>query len=322
MDKLARITSEESNVNPFFKQFDVIIITHSNAGGSENNRKIFQKTQKVRYEGIGEVGFEMISEKSSNNNCLFAVFNQFYEIKGNEYPKLPTDIREKLGMAENTMIDYKHIPAISEYYNTKFDKKYGYILVDNRGKFINLPDGLKITDSLESLKNTVVIGLNGEHYYSVCVKGIDKKETCEKFGTTILSKSMRNHVCKQICNKCGTKLLPKTMENHQCNPSKVSHRDVKHFRKRRFIIPSDKKKKQPEINYEKDIVSWDIETSAFPDEFQNSGQRFPSFYMSVDDEENEFNGFEEMFDEDNGKTYSRLPFILMQVECWLMEIWL
>jgi len=44
--------------------------------------------------------FSVISENSSNNNCLFAVFNHFYGVKGNKHRNLPTDIRKALEIEE------------------------------------------------------------------------------------------------------------------------------------------------------------------------------------------------------------------------------
>ena len=78
---------------------------------------------------------------------MFAVFNYFYSVIRKKIKNLPPDIRKELEIEENAMIDCKYIPQISEFYCTKFDKKLGYILVDSRGKFIPVPDSMKITES-------------------------------------------------------------------------------------------------------------------------------------------------------------------------------
>ena len=76
---------------------------HSN-DPTYQEKKEFMRLKKKKLEGFISVS----SYDSTNNNCIFAVFNEFYGVKGNVLK--PSVVRQELKIPEGTKVHYSLIP--------------------------------------------------------------------------------------------------------------------------------------------------------------------------------------------------------------------
>ena len=134
---------------------------------------------------------KIISYKSRNNNCLISCFHHAYEIKGDKTFKFDT-VRKEMGITKGEAIDIKIIPSMSEYYNKKFNKNYGYHLIGGDKKMLMI-----------DLKETNVNIIIEDGHYSLW-EGINFVK----------------------CKECGRKLLEQN-ETHKCNIEMVSYKNHK-----------------------------------------------------------------------------------------------
>ena len=86
------------------KYIEIVISLLAVVGGC-NAKKCYQssKVQKSKHEKI-----KLKSLPSSNNNCLFACINHFYDVKGNSL-KVDT-VRRELALAAGDKIEYREVP--------------------------------------------------------------------------------------------------------------------------------------------------------------------------------------------------------------------
>ena len=94
------------------------------AGGC-NSKTCYKadKIQKSKHEII-----KLKSLPSKNNNCIFACMNYSYKILGNSMK--PNSTRKNLDIEPHVKIEYTEIPRIIDYYNKKFERNYGYHVVN------------------------------------------------------------------------------------------------------------------------------------------------------------------------------------------------
>ena len=215
------------------EKIENIIRKLDNKGGCTDNKCSSDRIRKCKYEEI-----IIRSYKSKNNNCLFASFNQHYNIKGNQLK--PDIVRKALNIELNTKIDINMIPAISNYYNTKFKKNYGYMLVNSENQIIMEDD---IIDN-EYIK----LYLMGEHYY------------------------LFEPLTWNNCKGCGKMLLKKNTE-HICNIKHLSYKQRQINKDKSFITVQSIEEKN-EMDYKKIMVFWDLET------FQHEGEFNHKVYAS------------------------------------------
>lgn len=159
------------------------------------------------------------SYQSKNNNCLIQCFNQFYEVKN---LKAET-VRKDLNIPEG-MIDFSMIPKMSEYYNSKYDKQFGYQVINDAFEFLSF----KTYGDNDYIK----ILLRDEHYF------------------------VYDYINYKQCKECGRKLRDDN-DDHKCNFQMRNFRRMKKKDKtfvRYMNIAEDKK-----IEYD-NIVHWDLET--------------------------------------------------------------
>jgi len=142
-----------------------LIVPLSTEGGC-NERTHKETIQVSKHQKI-----KIINHFSRNNNCLFAVFNHHYKLKGNQIK--PDEIRKQLNISLGSMIDYKQVPQILEYYNKMTNKDYGFLLINKNYEIIALKDETRLIDIKMKMcdaneikqEDYVKIMIHDEHYY-------------------------------------------------------------------------------------------------------------------------------------------------------------
>lgn len=218
---------------------EILINKHQDKGGCSNNRKnkpenLYQgfkvnKDFSVNFPNrINQKKFkcqnyiQIRTYKSTNNNCIFGVINQFYNVKGNVVK--PDKVREELGLKKNTSVDYKVIPKIIEWYNKKFNKKYGYMVLNNECKII-----LQNLDECKKGVEYVKLYLRNGHYWGY------------------------TPVVKNNCKECGREYV----KNHVCDDKRKLYYQAKQ-QKLKYVHPR-KVEEKTKTNYD-DIFFFDFET--------------------------------------------------------------
>ena len=166
----------------------------------------------------------------TNNNCIFAVFNEFYGVKGNVLK--PSVVRQELKIPEGTKVHYSLIPKISEYYNKKFNRSSGYYVINE------LQEAILFSPSMKDAKDNIQICLLREHY-------------------TLFTMPYSEDDVKTKCKECGRKLKANNTK-HKCDPKRVSYKDHVVDKKKAFVKVQSVEEKE-KLDYSK-VVSWDLET--------------------------------------------------------------
>jgi hypothetical protein len=153
---------------------DIVISPLAVKGGC-NPTKCYKsdQVQKSKHEKI-----KLKSLPSSNNNCLFACVNYWFEIPGNKMK--PGTVRRDLSFPPNTPINFKLIPQVIDYFHKKLNKSHGYHVVNE----------LNQTMLFQDAEVTVNIYLRGEHYYiwePINFKSVKHVEECYVTKTMIIS---------------------------------------------------------------------------------------------------------------------------------------
>ena len=197
-----------------------IVISPLAVQGGCNDKKCYkaEKIQKSKHEKI-----KLKSLPSSNNNCLFACINYYFKIAGNSLK--PGTLRRDLGFAPNVKIEFKEIPRIIDHYNKKFDKAFGYHVVNELNHSILFKDADEVVN----------IYLRGEHYY------------------------VWEPVNFRKCQTCG-RVLRHENTDHKCTQSRTTYynKKVKTNNQSKIVLKSDIKD-DVKIDYD-NIVFWDTET--------------------------------------------------------------
>lgn len=167
--------------------------------------------------------FKIKSLKSTNNNCLFQCFNDFYGTNG--LLTKPNSVRKDLKLPQGSMITYDQIPMISSYYNKKFKKTCGYSLMNENCEFISV--GGNPTEFIS-------LYLRNDHYYL--------------FESTTYKK----------CKDCGTVLVSDNT-THVCNITSVSYHNTK-IKKKGDMVKVFNIKDKEKTDYDKTMVPFDLET--------------------------------------------------------------
>jgi hypothetical protein len=206
---------------------NILIAPFGNKGGCTDSKTKTMKLVKSKNEKIVLKTFE-----SKNNNCLFVCLNYFYDVKGNKYK--PDEIRKELNIPLNEKIHYQKINEITKWYNTKFNKNYGFHIINSDY------ETLTFKNSDEKLCN---IMLHNEHYFIFEVLSYVK------------------------CSKCGRKLLNNSMSSHVCSLKMISffNKQVKTNNHKNIVDAKDIKENE-ELDYNK-MVYWDIETFMYNNKF-------------------------------------------------------
>lgn len=202
-----RISIEENNmVVDLFKLFekyfyqseiilhidsvDILVSPLSERGGClKDNKKVEDRIN------LNNAKMKIHNFKSINNNCLFAVFNNHYKIKGNE---LKSDkVRKDLNFQKGEQIHYKDIPRIVEYYNKKFNKDFEFIVINKNLEIISYCEGDLISLNSQMNKefdydNFVKIMLKDGHYFGF---EITKYKRCEKCNEFLLDANTTHRCC-------------------------------------------------------------------------------------------------------------------------------
>jgi DNA polymerase elongation subunit (family B) len=211
-------------------------------------------TQRVN---IGGVHLTFTNHPSKNNNCVFAVFNHSFGLKGNS--SKPDSIRKKLNIAHNTKINLESLPTILKYFNNKQKTNKGLLVINkNYDIIVNITNN-KVSTQIVNLitgeefdyNHYVKIYIDNDHYYSF---DIQLSNTCDRCG----------HVYKNKHSKC------------RIAQASFLEKGKKEEDKR--WIRAVKMKKQDEMNYLDIMVYWDTET--FPDILNKSNQVYASGYQT------------------------------------------
>ena len=212
---------------------DVMILTTGmgrRGGCSEAN------SNKTRRELNKECTLVLTSHKSIKNNCLIQCFNHSYGVSGRELKA--NKVRSDLKLRPDAKIDFDMVTKMSRYYNNRFKKDMGVVLVNGdmkilkfkHPKIVNQKD-FDVTN-FDVNKNLVKICLMGEHYYTYEL------------------------VCYRKCDVCGQKVLS-TNTDHKCNKDKASYYTVQITKEKSMVTTS--KYVEDKLDYDK-VVYWDLET--------------------------------------------------------------
>ena len=204
--------NEDSNAKKVITGFKLIYLKIPKKGGCNEH------SSKICVEKIHKNKLRMWNLKSKNNNCLIMCFLKFLGIKGNEIK--PDDIREKLGIPKNILLDYEiHGKILAEYF------KLNLIFIDYNAK------PKQIYFDPENDEKLMKIYLKNGHFYLI-------EESLER----------------KFCKKCRTGYF----NNHTCNIDKKSF--VSHvMKKNKDILLKNTYACKKEIDYNT-ICFFDIET--------------------------------------------------------------
>ncbi len=176
--------------------------------------------------------------KSKNNNCLFSCINRALNIKGNATK--PDVIREKLGIEKGTKININDIKKITDYY------KCGFILSNESNKIIASND----------LNNDDVVNLKliNENYLLI-----------------------DNYKYYYDCKKCGKKQYYNNINDHKCNDNVLKYYSSK-IKKLKNVVLSKKKTENKKIDYENDVIYYDLETFVLKNEIETEKEIYDKSY--------------------------------------------
>jgi hypothetical protein len=198
-----------------------IVHLNNKQGGCSNDRKVFKKFDNKKGNGKLKNAAVSYSPKSKNNNCLFAVLNEGFEIKGNVLKA--DDVRKSLNIELGREIRNDEIDNVIKFYNKKFNKNYGYILYKHDGEIIQ---------SMKSTEKLINIMVHDNHYHSLEIT-----------------------MYKQ-CKECGRELLEDN-QAHRCNKKMMTYYQNK-VCKNNFLSDCKNYKASPIVP--ENLVFFDIET--------------------------------------------------------------
>lgn len=211
---LAGITQrnyDTANYIIYIHALDILITPLDVAGGcSERHKNTREKLDK-------NTTIIIRSYQSKNDNCLIQCFNQFYKTNNTK----ASTVRKELGIPEGK-IDISFIPKLSEYYNNKFDKQYGYQLLNENLQFIYF------NKQAEYIK----LLLRNEHYF------------------------VFEYLNYKQCEHCGQRLKEEN-DTHVCNFKMKNYRRMK--KKDRTFVRYMNITEDKIIDYNT-VVHWDLET--------------------------------------------------------------
>jgi len=194
------------------------------------------KTQKLTQEVSKDVTIHFTNHKSTGNNCLIQCFNHAYGVSGRELKA--AKVRSRLGLKKGKKIHMDDIEEMSQYYNKKFNKQMGYILVNQSLKILKFshPSIKKASEykfeDVDDRENVVQLCLKNNHYFTYSI------------------------VTYRRCEVCGERLLS-TNTSHKCDKNRASFYSTQISKKKDMV--RSVKIDEPKIDYEK-IVHWDLET--------------------------------------------------------------
>ena len=200
-------------------------------GGCETSN-----TKKTREFVDKETTIVYTSHKSIGNNCLIQCFNHAYGLSGREVKA--SKVRAALKLEKDEKIHMNKIRAMSNYYNTTYRRKMGYILMNQNHKIVkfNHPTIEKVEDynmaDVDNRKNIVHLCLKNNHYFTYDI------------------------LTYRSCTGCGEKLRSDN-ETHKCTKERMSFYNTKITEKKDMV--RSVKIEEPKIDYNQ-IVHWDLET--------------------------------------------------------------
>lgn len=230
--QMAKIANKAFPTEDYFLNVTSVMILVSGFGafgGCNEERtkmlsQVYSKNVKVKF----------IDHKSIENNCLLQCFNHAYGVAGNKLKS--SSVRKSLGLKDGEKIHMDSIDDISKFYNSKFDKQKGYVLINPKFEILKFShSAIRKSDyqvGCDDRENIVQIMLRNDHYLSYEV------------------------VTYRVCDKCGEKLLS-TNSTHKCAKEQASFYATK-ISKKHDIVKSVKIEEEL-IDYEK-IVHFDFET--------------------------------------------------------------
>lgn len=167
------------------------------------------KNDKTLTEKNKEGTIKLKSYKSTNNNCLFAIFNELTGRKGNI--SKPDTIRELLGIKLKTLIPFDQVPKIAEYY------QQSYILYNSN---------YMIIQQKQYNNNFINICLRDDHYYHLIVKGYLKCCGCGKRYNTTYEHKCNINVASYYQTKVQKKRIVKVFKKKE---DRLDYNSVMHF---------------------------------------------------------------------------------------------
>lgn len=193
----------------------------SNSGGCLPDNDHSHKTLKTDEKNKSIV---LDSYKSSDNNCLFACLNYFYNVKQSPIKREKSNtIRQKLNIPLKTQIAIEDIQKIIDYYNTKYNENKGFILSNESHKIVkyyNIPPENMQETIFGDLSNEIIpLFLYFDHYFlftvkqaipcSFCFRPIQdtEKHICNMRVASFARRSLQLHIKREFDEEWNKKYI-------------------------------------------------------------------------------------------------------------------
>lgn len=218
INRLARGTYNTENYILHFNSIEVLVVPFSTKGGCSDNIK----KDKINFDENNCIILE--SPKTKNNNCLFGVYNKYFNQTGNSLK--PDNIRKELGIPLNEKIGIELIDKIHNYYLEKLNRGDGYQVVNQDNKII----AMKGNDINQMIK----IYLRNEHYYLMHFK---YKKKCFKCGRIYWNK----HTCsKNMVHKYNLRVKKMISKQDIEEKKEINYNNVINYDLETFVGPDKK----------------------------------------------------------------------------------
>lgn len=170
----------------------------------------------------------LISPKSTNNNCLLMCYIDFLGLNGTK--EKPDFIRKQLGLTPKSMIHIDDIIKVNDYFKNKYKKDISFILYNEARQIIR---------NTEKTELCIELYLENEHFMYLQRKDpkITEKKKCP------------------ICNR----LLLITNEDHPCNIKRIKWNNYKGYSSNKIVEPRHTKINH-KLDYNTEYIFYSIET--------------------------------------------------------------